>query len=117
MCVTLFPFVPIRGGGTLGDKGDNGDGVPLIPLSKLMGGTVLTIHRKGTVSPLSPSVPLHWGTEGDKGDTLYPSILYHDYEQEGGGDKGDKGSPSPFTGGHRGIRGTSSTSHSSIMIM
>ena len=37
MCVTLSPFVPIMGG-TVVDKGDKGDGVPLIPLFITIGG-------------------------------------------------------------------------------
>ena len=37
------------------------------------------------MSPLYPYVSLYWGTEGDKGDILYLSLLYHDYVKERGG--------------------------------
>ena len=76
------------------------------------------------MSPLSPSLPLHWVTEVDKGNTLYPYILYHGYEQEGGGGtRGIKGTVSPLSPSvilHRGTegdKGTPFTLLSSIMIM
>ena len=49
---------------------------------------------KETISPLYPYVSLYWGTEGDKGDILYLSLLYHDYVK--GRDKGDKGDGVPL---------------------
>ena len=79
------------GAGVVGNldigAGAGAGAVPLFgPRVWVLGGGTRGI--KGTGSPLSPSVPLHYRTKGIMGDTVYPMVFQCGEERGGGGHGG-----------------------------